>query len=72
MPADDYKPDGWEQVIPERQTVFDPKKRLNYSVNRDKTIRWHGVPEGFKFDKDGVLHPVEEPVKPENTEKTDG
>lgn len=59
---DDYKPEGWEKVAVERETRFDPKRKRNYSVNRDGSIAWHEIPEGFKFDKDGVLRPIEPPA----------
>ena len=54
---EDYRPEGADQMVPERETRFDPKKRRNFSLNRDGSIAWHDVPEGYAFDKDGQLQP---------------
>ena len=71
---EDYRPEGADKLIPERESAFDPKKRRMYHLDRNKSVVWEDVPEGFKFDKDGQLQPVEPKEQPAAAEgvKIDG
>lgn len=37
------------------QVRFDPERRANYHLDARGERVWHGIPEGFEFNADGVL-----------------
>lgn len=55
MAKDEAKPDGWEKLTREGSAEGYPevghckRRHQNYTVRRDGSIHWHGVPEEHTF-----------------------